>query len=107
MSAHTFSDVALSEHNASLDVNHGPADQAENVPEGSLHSRNSHIQIQDSRDGSSANATAILPVKSPTICGKIQDVSGTSDLWSAAFREAVASLENDVDVAILKGRNVE
>lgn len=30
----------------------------------------------------------------------------SSDLWSAAYREAVDSLGEDIDVAILKGKNV-
>ncbi len=31
----------------------------------------------------------------------------SSDLWSVAFREAVDSFGKDIDVAILKGKNVE
>lgn len=36
---------------------------------------------------------------------RVDDVS--LDLWSAAYREAVESLGKDIDIAILKGRNVE
>ncbi|RYO93538.1 hypothetical protein DL763_004334 [Monosporascus cannonballus] len=31
----------------------------------------------------------------------------SSDLWSAAYREAVESLEEDIDIAILQGKTVE
>ena len=35
----------------------------------------------------------------------VENMVVSSDLWSAAFCEAVNSLEKEVDVAILKGRN--
>ncbi|KAF4124384.1 hypothetical protein GMORB2_5050 [Geosmithia morbida] len=34
------------------------------------------------------------------------DTTGSSDLWSAAYREAVESLKGDVDVVILNSNNV-
>lgn len=37
----------------------------------------------------------------------IKDLVVSSDLWSAAFREAVEAFGKDIDVAILKSRNVE
>ncbi|KAH7175806.1 hypothetical protein EDB81DRAFT_896495 [Dactylonectria macrodidyma] len=41
----------------------------------------------------------------PAANGRDSDVA-PSDLWSAAYREAVASLGEDIDIAILKGNNV-
>lgn len=35
----------------------------------------------------------------------IRNLVASSDLWSAAFCEAVNSLEKEIDIAILKGRN--
>jgi hypothetical protein len=35
------------------------------------------------------------------------DDAVSRDLWSTAYREAVESLGEDIDIAMLKGRNVE
>jgi hypothetical protein len=35
----------------------------------------------------------------------LRNLVASSDLWSAAFCEAVDSLEKEIDIAILKGRN--
>jgi hypothetical protein len=48
-----------------------------------------------------------MPIDPLTLDNVIGDVFIASDLWSAAFREAVASLGKDIDVAILEGKNVE
>ncbi|EXV04769.1 hypothetical protein X797_002451 [Metarhizium robertsii] len=37
----------------------------------------------------------------------VVDDAAPSDLWSAAYREAVESLGEDIDVAILKGKGIE
>ena len=41
-----------------------------------------------------------------TLDDDIGSVFASSDLWSAAYREAVYNLGKDIDVAILKGKNV-
>ena len=44
-------------------------------------------------------------IRQPTRPSNIGVVNVSSDLWSAAYREAIDSLGNDLDVAILKGSN--
>lgn len=39
------------------------------------------------------------------IGGDLRNVAGSSDLWSAAFCEAVESLRGDIDIATLKGKD--
>lgn len=41
-----------------------------------------------------------------TVGDDFGNAAATSDLWSAAFREAVNSLGKDIDVAFLNGKNV-
>lgn len=45
-----------------------------------------------------------------TGCSTVGDDSASAavspDLWSAAYREAVESLEGDIDIAILKGKGI-
>jgi hypothetical protein len=45
-------------------------------------------------------------VKNSTSCLDIEVSIVSSDLWSAAYREAVNGLGKDINVAILKGDNV-
>lgn len=42
-----------------------------------------------------------------TIDGEIDGAVVCSDLWSAAYREAVENLGEEIDIAILKGKNIE
>lgn len=37
---------------------------------------------------------------------KLDSVIGSSDLWSAAYSEAVANLRDEIDIVILEGRSV-
>ena len=48
-----------------------------------------------------------MSIDRSTLGDDVGNVVVTSDLWSAAFREAVDSLGKDIDVAILEGKNVE
>ncbi|KAJ9269456.1 hypothetical protein DTO212C5_4519 [Paecilomyces variotii] len=41
-----------------------------------------------------------------TLSGDNGDVIVSSDLWSAAYREAIENLGEDIDIAILQGKNV-
>lgn len=45
-----------------------------------------------------------------TGCSSVGDDSASAavspDIWSAAYREAVESLEGDIDIAILKGKSI-
>ncbi|KAK9434875.1 NACHT domain protein [Metarhizium brunneum] len=63
-----------------------------------------HDQISpvDSRSISTSHHTTIDEPSQAVV-----DDAPASDLWSAAYREAVESLGEDIDVAILKGKGIE
>ncbi|KID94934.1 NACHT domain protein, partial [Metarhizium majus ARSEF 297] len=63
-----------------------------------------HVQISpvDSHSISTSHHTTIDEPSQAVV-----DNAAASDLWSAAYREAVESLGEDIDVAILKGKGIE
>jgi len=69
--------------------------------------RDDEARIRDDRSSLHASDLEQMPIGPSTLDNNIGDVFITSDLWSAAFREAVDSLGKDIDVAILEGKNVE
>ena len=48
----------------------------------------------------------IISADGSSLASGASSLAVSSDLWSAAYREAVNSLGDDIDVAILKGKNV-
>ena len=48
-----------------------------------------------------------IPADRPTISDDITCAFASSDLWSTAYREAVDSLGEDIDIAILKSQSIE
>lgn len=48
-----------------------------------------------------------ISIDGPTLGDDIGDVVVSTDLWSAAFREAVENLGDNIDIAVLERKNVE
>ncbi len=69
--------------------------------------RDDEAQIRNDQSALYASDLEQMSIDRSTLGDDIGNVVVTSDLWSAAFREAVDSLGKDIDVAILKGKNVE
>lgn len=60
---------------------------------------------QEDETSNQVNSEETLTPDPPILVERVDDDS--PDLWSTAYREAVESLGKDIDIAILKGRNVE
>lgn len=85
----------------SLPLNH-PSDLS-----GELTStRGNEAQIQTDQSALHASDLEQLSADRSTLDDDIGSEVVSSDLWSAAYREAIHSLGEDIDVAILKGKNV-
>jgi len=69
--------------------------------------RDDEAQIRNDQSALYASDLEQMSIDRSTLGDDIGNMVVTSDLWSAAFREAVDSLGKDIDVAILKGKNVE
>lgn len=69
--------------------------------------RDDEAQIRNDQSALYASDLEQMSIDRSTLNDDIGNVIVTSDLWSAAFREAIDNLEKDIDVAILKGKNVE
>lgn len=69
--------------------------------------RDDEDQIRKDRRALYASDLEQMSIDRSTLGDDVGNVVVTSDLWSAAFREAVDSLGKDIDVAILEGKNVE
>lgn len=63
------------------------------------------VQASQSSHHRSSLERTLNPNQS-TLSGDNGDVIVSSDLWSAAYREAVENLGEDIDIAILQGKNV-
>ena len=84
-----------------------PFNQASGISRVSSTARDDEAQIRNGQSHLHARDLEQMPIDPSTLDNDIGDVFITSDLWSAAFREAVDSLGKDIDVAILEGKNVE
>jgi hypothetical protein len=69
--------------------------------------RDDEAQIRNDQSALYASDLEQMSIDRSTLNDDIGNVIVTSDLWSAAFREAIDNLKKDIDVAILKGKNVE
>lgn len=84
-----------------------PFNQAGDTSRVSSSARDNEAQFQKNQSHLYARDLEQIPVGSSTLDIDIGDGFNNSDLWSAAFREAVDSLDKEIDVAILEGKNVE
>jgi hypothetical protein len=85
-----------------------PSNQTNDAPRESANTGDDEAQNQTHQ---MAPGTTRLDQRLTTDPSTVEDdmagVVISSDLWSTAYREAVESLGEEIDVAILKGRNVE
>lgn len=80
--------------------------EASDVPSESTITGNDEAQIQTDQTHLRQNSLEqSLPIDRMTLGGDISSVSGSPDLWSAAYREAVESLREEIDIAALKGKD--
>ena len=73
----------------------------------SISARDDQAQVRDGQSARHASDLEPRAIDRSTLDDDVGNEDVTSDLWTAAFREAVNSLGTDIDVAILKGKNVE
>lgn len=105
--ANQMSSTASIAQNATHTVGPLPLNQASDNPRVSNIARDDKAKTRDDQSTFYAGDLEQTSIDRSNTGGDTENVVPTSDLWSAAFREAVASLGKDIDVAILKGKNVE
>lgn len=81
--------------------------QASDVHRGSIKNRNNEAHIKNSQGSLRWNSVRRnLTIDQLTFGDDIGSVTASTDLWSAAYREAVESLGEEIDIATLHGKNV-
>jgi hypothetical protein len=81
--------------------------QATDVPRESANTENDEARIQTEQSPLHGNRLEQnLTTDRLTLRGDIGSVIVSSDLWSAAYREAIENLGDEIDIAILNGKNV-
>lgn len=78
-----------------------PLNQASDIPRESTNTKNDEAQIQTGQGSLEQN----LITDQLTPGHDIGNVIVSSDLWSAAYREAVENLRQEIDIATLEGKD--
>ncbi|KAB8212932.1 hypothetical protein BDV33DRAFT_210698 [Aspergillus novoparasiticus] len=68
--------------------------------------RNNDVQVQLRQKPFHRESSERHMATNQTTIGMTNFAINTSDIWSAAYREAVESLRDGIDIAILEGRNI-
>ncbi|KAJ4308383.1 hypothetical protein N0V84_012133 [Fusarium piperis] len=85
-----------------------PSNQANDAPREA--SNTSRDEARNSTDQAALDANhheQSLATDQSTVVDRVGGIVVSPDLWSTAYREAVESLGEDIDIAILKGKSVE
>lgn len=83
-----------------------PLNQASNAPGELSNTGNDEAQTQAGQDTFHGNSTEQNSTTDQLAVGHdIGNVIVSSDLWSAAYREAVENLRQEIDIATLEGKN--
>ncbi|KAF7562456.1 hypothetical protein G7046_g1687 [Stylonectria norvegica] len=85
---------------ASTQANHIPSEESINTCDDEAEQQTDQLALHTD------HVHQILTADRSTVGDDADNSLVSPDLWSAAYREAVASLGEDIDIAILKGENV-
>lgn len=84
-----------------------PLDQAKHVPGAATNTQTDKAQPQASQDTLRQSGHEQILATGQLTLDNTDSASATSDLWSAAYREAIDNMKEEIDVAILAGKGVE
>lgn len=104
--AKKISSPASNSHYATSTASSPPLNQVGDLSRKSTTARAYEAQIQIDQSALQTSDYEHNTTDRSTLDDDIGSVVVSSDLWSAAYREAVHSFGNDIDVAILKGKNL-
>ncbi|KAL2812448.1 hypothetical protein BDW59DRAFT_155281 [Aspergillus cavernicola] len=102
-SLHTKSEPTSIPHRAKLTAGSLPVDQATEIPMETTNAGTDKAQTTLCRRGHERNLTT----GHLDLGDNVGSVIVPSDLWSAAYREAVDNMKEEIDVAILTGKSIE